>query len=153
MYVSRSPELQQSSRNWCRTPARPATGTSVALSYHPPPVGCRATKPHVPAPVARTASMRPGGGKEVSRRARIRTPIPPPSFMQALRTSWPGGWEFGDRKLPGGRETGGHRRVRGRAGACADGLAEWLLFVGGSWGIYYAGASPLHAPSKEPTCR
>ena len=93
------------------------------------------------------------GGKEVSRRARIRTPIPPPSFMLALRTSWPGGWEFGDRKLPGGREPGGHRRVRGRAGACADGLTEWLLFVGGSWGIYYAGASPLYAPSKELTCR
>ena len=36
MYYSRPPEPQQPSRNWPRTPARPATGTSVALSSHPP---------------------------------------------------------------------------------------------------------------------
>ena len=41
--------------------------------------------------------------------------------------------EFGDTVEPWGAGTRGHGRVRGRAGGCADGLAAWLLFVGGPW--------------------
>jgi len=134
MYYSRPPEPQQPSRNWPRTPARPATGTSVALSTHPPSgaLPCHESPHARPRSDGQHEARGREGGPEA---ACIRTHITPLGFMLALRTSGAGGWEFGDTIVPGGRlEPGGHGRVRGRADGCADGLAAWLLFVGGPWG-------------------
>ena len=133
-------------------PARPRAGPwhSVTISLTGATVPRNPTRPPC---YVRTAVMKPGGGNGVRRRACIRTPIPPPGCMLALRTSWAGVWEFGDTEEPGGREPGGHGRVRGLAGACGDVHAGWLLFFGGTWGTYDADASPLHAPWKEHTCR
>ena len=154
MYYSRPPEPQQPSRNWPRTPARPATGTSVALSSHPPSGAL---------PCHETPHARPRGsdgqhearGREGRPEAGLNPDAHPAPGLHAVPANLVGGreGEFGDTVEPWGAGTRGHGRVRGRAGGCADGVAGWLLFVGGSWGIYDAGAFPLHAPWKEPTRR
>ena len=86
-------------------PARPRARPwhSVTISLTGATVPRNPTRPPC---CVRAAVMKPGGGNGVRRRACIRTPIPPPSFMLALQTSWAGGWEFGDRKLPGGGDPG-----------------------------------------------
>ena len=82
-------------------PARPRAGPwhSVTISLTGATVPRNPTRPPC---YVRTAVMKPGGGNGVRRRACIRTPIPPPGCMLALRTSWAGVWEFGDTEVPGG---------------------------------------------------
>ena len=111
-------------------PARPRAGPwhSVTISLTGATVPRNPTRPPC---CVRTAVMKPGGGNGVRRRACIRTPIPPPGCMLALRTSWAGVWEFGDTEVPGGAGTRGARTCTWPGGCmwgCACGMA--IVFRG-----------------------
>ena len=132
--LPRPPDHQQPSRKGPRIPARPDMDTSVAPGFPTHLFTPVSPNPHSPVrPVFRMPSIRPWAGVCVR-------------------------WHPGPHACPmhlGGRQVG--VRDRGSAGGGghpgATDVPRMAVDVRGVVLIYPAGASPLHPPCKEPTCR